>query len=87
MKELRTEFHGIGEVRDYQFTQIRVADKGFIYEVDYDGHIHYEVFKRVVNRRFACVSYPSSESFGKWAWTYASLERALGKFEELNRSL
>ena len=62
------------------------TDWGFIYEVDHDGHRHYEVFKKRLNHRFATVSYPTDKAFGIWAWTCMTLERAkvrLAKLETL----
>lgn len=84
IKELPIEFEGKGEVKGYYFTQIGKSDKAYIYAVD--GGKHFEVFKRQVNRRFSQESYPNSESFGIWSWTYRSYERALEKFEHLTKS-
>lgn len=83
-KQLPVSFFGKGEVKSYKFTQIRQTDKAFLYEVSAGGTIHYEVFRKVVNDRYVCVSYPTSRAFGIWAWTYMSLERAERKFNELN---
>ena len=85
IKPLPKQFTGKGEVKGYYFTQIRQTDKAFIYEVSHDDSKHYEVFKKVVNRRFACVSFPTSKAFGIWAFTYMSLEKAKKKFNELNQ--
>ena len=85
MRPLKTQFEGRGEVKGYLFTQISQTDKAFIYEVSSDDRKHYEVFKKVINSRFACVSYPTSKGFGIWAWTYMSLDKAEAKFDELNR--
>lgn len=76
MRELPKQFEGKEEVRGYTFTQIRSAKWGFIYEVDHGGHRHYEVFKKLLNRRFGTVSYPTDKAFGIWAWTCMSLENA-----------
>jgi hypothetical protein len=84
IKELRTEFTGKGEVKGYYFTQILKSDNAYIYAVD--GGKYYEVFKRKVNRRFSQVSYPNSKSFGIWAWTCKSYDKALERFEKLNKS-
>ena len=85
MKELKKEFSGIGEVRGYQFSQIYKTSRAFIYEVSYGEGKHYEVFKRRINNRFGCVSYPTSQGFGIWAWTYSKLEKAIEKFNELEK--
>jgi len=77
--ELRKEFIGIGEVKGYKFTQIYSSKWGFIYEVDTGGTKYYEVFKRVLNKQFNVISYPKQKSFGRWAWTIGSLEKAKEK--------
>mgnify|MGYP003589061730 CR=1 FL=1 len=76
MKQLQQQFKGRGEVKGYTFTQIRVTDKGFIYSKELNGSLSYEVFKRKENKRFDCISYPTSNSFGVWAWDCKTLERA-----------
>ncbi len=86
MKQLRVRFHGKGEVKGYLFTQISKTDKAFIYEVSYDDSKHYEVFKKKINHRFGCESYPTSNAFGLWAWTFMDLESAVKKFNGLNEN-
>ena len=76
MKQLQQQFQGRGEVKGYTFTQIRVTDLGFIYSKELNGSLSYEVFKRKENKRFDCISYPTSNSFGVWAWDCKTLERA-----------
>ena len=83
-KELKKEFIGIGEVKGFHFTQISQTDRAFIYEVNTGDAKYYEVFKRHVNKRYDCVSYPRSSSFGIWAWTKMTLDIAIEKFNELN---
>jgi len=87
IKQLKTEFSGKGEVRGYQFSQIHKTSRAFIYEVSYGEGKHYEVFKRRVNSRFGCVSYPTSKGFGIWAWTYSTLEKAIKKFNQLEQKI
>lgn len=84
MKPLPKHFTGKGEVRGYKFSQISQTDKAFFYEVNSGDSLYYEVFKKYLNTRFACVSYPTSRAFGIWAWSIMSLENAQKKFEELN---
>ncbi len=84
IEPLKKCFFGKGEVRGYKFIQVKKSDKVFIYEVTSDNRKHYEVFKKRVNTRFACESYPTSKGFGIWAYTCMTLERALAKFKELN---
>ena len=85
MKPLEKNFIGIGEVRGFKFTQISTTDKAFLYKVDTGNQIHIEVFKRIINERFACESYPTSRAFGIWAWTYMKLDNAIEKFNEINK--
>lgn len=85
MKELLINFVGKGQVRGFIFTQIKKSESAYIYEVNVtEDQKHYEVFKKRENSKYKCVSYPSDKAFGKWAWTYSSLDKALNKFEELN---
>lgn len=85
IKELPTEFVGKGEVKHAKFRLHIANSQAFVYEVDFLGSKYYEVFKRVVHRKYKMVSYPSSKSFGKWAWWYPTLEKAMIKFNELNQ--
>ena len=84
MKELEKSFIGKGEVRGFEFTQIKKNEKAFIYRVDTGDSTHYEVFKRKINRMYNCESYPRSKSFGLWAWSKDSLKKANELFEELS---
>lgn len=83
-KPLPLQFEGKGEVKDYTFTQINMTDKAFIFEVSSGQYKHYEVFKKFINTRYSCISYPKSNAFGIWAWDSRSLEAAYKKFNELN---
>lgn len=80
IKPLAMQFIGRGEVKDYLFSQISQADKAFSGDSK-----HYDVFKKIINKRYACVSYPTSKAFGIWAYTKMSLESAIEKFNELNK--
>ena len=87
LRELPVEFVGVGEVRGFLFRQVSRTMFGYIYEVRVPGteKCHYEVFRRMENARFGCVSYPKSKSFGAWAWCCDSLAKArerLKGFEE-----
>lgn len=85
-KPLPLRFSGRCEAKGYIFTQINASDKAFIYEVSSGQYKHYEVFKKTINTRFGCNSYPNSKSFGINAWTCMTLETAIEKFNELNSS-
>lgn len=89
MNELSAEIQGRGEIRGITLIQVKKSDKAYIYaRYDtnngdrFDG---YEVFKRKYNDRFDCESYPSSNAFGIWAWSYSKLDDAMRKFEEISK--
>lgn len=83
MKELKESFIGKGQVRGFQFTQVKKTEFGYIYKVDTKNTICYEVFQRRVNSRYNCISYPSNKSFGVWAWTVNSLDKANSILEDI----
>ncbi len=86
MKPLEIEFIGRGEVKGFKFRQISATDRAFLYEVSpTNTNVHYEVFKLKINKRFNCISYPTSKAFGVYAWSYMSFERAKKKFDKLNK--
>jgi len=86
MRELEKSFIGKGEVKGFKFTQVKKTEYGFIYLVESDGNTHYEVFKRVENDRWGCISYPKSKSFGVWAWTYTNISTASEKLLEFKNA-
>jgi len=94
--ELEKEFNGIGEVSDFKYVQNRVSTSAYLYEVWSNGRIvSFEVFERknspvcidFANRVYSETefkeTYPKSNSFGVWAWTYFKLDSALEKFNSL----
>ena len=83
MKELQLEFIGKGEVRGFKFKQLLKSDKGYLYEVTDEGQKHFEVFPRHENEYYQTVTYPKSNSFSIWAWSFRSYEKALGKYYTL----
>ncbi len=86
MKPLPKQFIGRGEVKGFRFTQIQATDMAYLYKVEANAAIYYEVFKKRENARFCVISYPTSEAFGYWAWTYRNYEKAMNKFYELNKT-
>jgi hypothetical protein len=72
IKPLNREFIRKGFI----YSQIISKPHGYIYKVDAQGHIFYEVFRHRINERFGCVSYPGGEAFGDWAWTFSNFEDA-----------
>lgn len=86
MKQLPKHFEGKGQVRGYTFNQISATPYGYIYAVKAKGRImHYEVFKHRENALYKVVSYPTYKSFGKWAWSTASLSRAESILKTIRR--
>lgn len=84
IKELKKDFTGIGEVRDFNFKQLKKTKKGYIYQVNFSNEcLWYEVFARKINDRYNTVTYPKSGSFGRYAWTYNAYEDALAKLKSL----
>jgi hypothetical protein len=77
IRELPAEFTGKGEIKGFDFKQVYFDGEWYIYSVEQGGQKWYEAFKRKVYKRFNIVSYPGAKSFGNWAWTTQSFERAM----------
>ena len=93
-KELKTSFQTKGGIKkaanggDYRmfidYTQLEYKPGcGYIYKVDYDGHIFYNVFKEKfyqTDEGATSVSYPGDNAFYEneyqWAWTTNTIEEA-----------
>lgn len=98
MKELEKEFIGGGEVAGVLFKQYKFSDYAYMYELTcpITNIVRYEVFKRIVQKEqdvimFGAsvhyeekVAYPKSGLFGKNAWCFNDLQKALEKFDEIN---
>jgi len=96
IKKLDKTILGVGEVKGFLFTQIKESDNGYIYQVDTEQSIHFELFKKKTtpvcvdfsNRIYSTTEskeqYPKSSDFGVWAWSYDSLVKAERKFSILN---
>ena len=97
MKELELKFTGKGEVKDFNFTQLRKSDKAYLYVVESEGSIHYEVFSKKTDFLYdfenkqrlsdKYVRYPKSYDFGIWAWTFMDLNKSLDKYHEINNKV
>ncbi len=97
IKKLQENFEGTGEVKGFEFHQIKRGNKTFIYEVYASGSSHFEVFlikttslcldfkKRLYSETEFKEIYAKGKDFGKWAWTYIKLTDALNKFYEIER--
>lgn len=89
MRELDFVIRGRGEVRGFTFTRIAMSPYAYVYKQvdDETGDVLYEVFRRVENRQFGCVSYPKSNGFGDSIYmgkVCSSIRRAMSYFGELN---
>lgn len=86
IRPLELEFIGRGEVKGFEFRQILCGDYAYLYEVQDEGKIYFEVFQKRINRRYSSISYPTANAFGIWAWTYKDIDPALDKFHSINYS-
>ncbi len=84
IKELKTDFTGVGQVRGFKFTQLRKTNSAYLYSIDTGDRIYYEVFRKRINDRYGCVSYPTDKAFGIWAWTTPNIDHAYKKLNELS---
>lgn len=83
MEPLPKQFIGRGEVRGFRFTQILATEIAYLYEVEVNGAIYYEVFKKRENASFVVIKYPTAKDFGIWAWTYKDQVKAIQKLVSL----
>lgn len=80
---MKDTFTGRGEVRGFEFVRLNGNKQGFLYKVSYYDTSWYEVFLAKWSQRFGDYAYPGSKSFGRWAWSYTCLGKALNKFNSL----
>lgn len=95
IKLLPKQFTGIGEVSSFNFTQVYNSQFTYIYKVGCEN-ANYEVFerknspvcidfeKRIYSETEFKETYPKANSFGVWAWTFKSLEKAFEKAHEID---
>ena len=91
-QELPLEFDGKGEVKGIRFVCDMQSGQAYIYERS-DGN--FEVFerrstpicidfeKRIYSETDRKEIYPKAKDFGKWAWTYKTLEQAQAKYFDI----
>ncbi len=85
MKPLAKEIKGRASKKGMLLKQLKASKHAYLYECTGENfNTHYEVFKHKENNYFNCVSYPSDEMFGKWAWSFNKLSEALHEFDVLN---
>lgn len=82
--QLRESFKGIGEVNGYLFTKVLENDFAFIYKKQINNRISYEVFEKRINKYYNCISYPTSKSFGIWAFDVSTYDKALEIFIKMS---
>ena len=93
--QLKPYFVGGASVKGMIFNQISVCTVAYLYEVNNNGLIHYEVFKRrktavcedfekrIYSETIFKERYPKETDFGKWAWTFLSKKSARHKYKSL----
>jgi hypothetical protein len=98
VKKLEKNFIGIGEVKEFNFTQVYSSEFAYIYKVGSD-RINYEVFER--RNSPVCIDfeeriysetefkeiYPKANAFGVWAWTFKNVQSAIDKALEIESKL
>lgn len=63
-----------------EFKQMSSTVLGYVYrKTCSSGLVTYEVFKRLENKKYKCISFPSDKAFGVWAWAYHNLDTAINK--------
>ena len=78
----------------YYYKQIKKGNKSAIYEQTCDespNPIAYEVFRIKIDKEKVVFGqllpekeiFPGNEDFGKWAWSFCGIEKALSRFELL----
>ena len=96
---LKSYFVGIGSKRGMIFNQISSTARAYLYEINDNGAIHYEAFKR--RKTALCINfekreysktefkdvYPKDNDFGVWAWCYKNNEMAKDKFNKLSKEV
>ena len=89
IKKLENEFIGKGEVDGFIFKKKSENEFGYIYQVENNGFVHYEVFdkkitpicldfeKKIFSETDFKEQYPKSNNFGDWAKTTRNIKDAI----------
>lgn len=89
IRKLPTEFIGRGEVRGQLFRQLLRGEQSTLYEVNDNEAIHYDVFRIRISKyprtRELYETYPKRSSFGIRAWVYRNFEKAIVKYNEIDK--
>ena len=95
IESLPDKFTGTGEVKGFVFTKLKESKNRFLYQVESEEKIWYEIFRselvakcinfaeRIYSDTHFKYAYPKAKSFGYNAWTKKSLEEAEELFEEI----
>jgi hypothetical protein len=96
MKKLAEKINRNG----YIYTQLKRGERAAIYEQIFEDLeesfcIGYEVFKIRIGKSKVVFGvelpekekFPSDEDFGKWAWTYRDLNKAMEKYNGIENGL
>lgn len=95
-QEIPEEFMGKGGVKGFKFTQVERSPGAYLYHVQSEKRIYYEIFrrktspvcldfaKRIYSDTEQRVSYPKANAFGVWAWTYNGHDKAINKFDAIS---
>ena len=95
VKQLEKNFTGTGEVKGFEFHQIKRGKNALMYEVYSANFKHFEVFtikhtpicldfkNRIYSETDFKEVYPKSKDFGTYAWTCKSIDCALKRFNSL----
>lgn len=64
--------------KGFTYKQVFKNETGYIYSQHLgDRLLGFEVFYRKENTQFDCVSFPGDESFGIWAWSVRTFDKAM----------
>ena len=71
----------------YPYTKILQTDQFYIYLIEVESEPFYEVFVRKLQchrtKHYSREMFPGYDAFGKYAWSFSSIEEAINKFLEL----
>ena len=89
-------FEGRGDMSGIKFVKDKESELAVIYRCYGEEYMFYEVFKkklvpilisfeeRLYSETDLKYTYPKTENFGEWAFTYNDYNKAINKFNELS---
>ena len=95
MQKLEKQFSGKGEVKGYEFTQMKESEAAYLYvKSNSDTNTtYYEVVRKIVVPKIDWETkqptgefketYPKSNTFGVDAWDFVSIDAAINKFNSI----